>query len=46
MSGVLEQCVRDGIYVSVPIAPYSGAFTPYTVGMTGWVPMVQTVLAF
>ena len=27
-------------------APYSGAFTPYTVGMTGWVPMVQTVLAF
>jgi hypothetical protein len=27
-------------------APYSGAFTPYTAGMTGWVPMVQTVLAF
>jgi hypothetical protein len=27
-------------------APYSGAFTPYTVGMTGWVPMLQTVLAF
>ena len=27
-------------------APYSGAFTPYTNGMTGWVPMVQTVLAF
>ena len=27
-------------------APYSGAFTPYTTGMTGWVPMVQTVLAF
>ena len=26
--------------------PYSGAFTPYTAGMTGWVPMVQTVLAF
>ena len=27
-------------------APYSGAFTPYTAGMNGWVPMVQTVLAF
>jgi len=27
-------------------APYSGAFTPYTAGLTGWVPMVQTVLAF
>jgi hypothetical protein len=26
--------------------PYSGAFTPYTAGMTGWVPMVQTILAF
>ena len=27
-------------------APYSGAFTPYTTGLTGWVPMLQTVLAF
>jgi hypothetical protein len=27
-------------------APYSGAFTPYSAGLTGWVPMVQTVLAF
>jgi hypothetical protein len=27
-------------------APYTGAFTPYTAGMNGWVPMVQTVLAF
>jgi hypothetical protein len=27
-------------------APYSGAFTPYTAGMKGWVPMLQTVLAF
>ena len=26
--------------------PYSGGFTPYTSGMTGWIPMVQTVLAF
>jgi hypothetical protein len=27
-------------------APYSGAFTPYTAGTTGWVPMVQAFLAF
>ena len=27
-------------------APYSGAFSPYTNGMKGWVPMIQTVLAF
>jgi hypothetical protein len=27
-------------------APYSGAFSPYTAGMSGWVPMVQSVLAF
>jgi len=27
-------------------APYSGAFTPYTAGMTGWVPMVQALIAF
>jgi len=27
-------------------APYSGAFTPYSAGMTGWVPMVQALLAF
>jgi hypothetical protein len=27
-------------------APYSGAFTPYTAGMDGWVPMIQTILAF
>ena len=27
-------------------APYSGAFTPYAAGMTGWMPMVQTIVAF
>jgi hypothetical protein len=27
-------------------APYSGAFTPYTSGLTGWVPMIQAILAF
>jgi hypothetical protein len=26
--------------------PYSGTFTPYTAGMTGWVPMIQAILAF
>jgi hypothetical protein len=26
--------------------PYSGGFTPYTAGMTGWVPMIQSVMAF
>jgi hypothetical protein len=32
--------------VRVNHAPYSGAFTPYTAGITGWVPMLQAVLAF
>jgi len=32
--------------IKVREAPYSGAFTPYTSGLNGWVPMVQTVLAF
>jgi hypothetical protein len=27
-------------------APYSGAFTPYTAGLNGWVPMLQAYLAF
>jgi hypothetical protein len=27
-------------------APYGGAFTPYAAGLNGWVPMIQTVLAF
>ncbi len=32
--------------IQVHSAPYSGAFTPYTAGMNGLVPMIQTVLAF
>jgi hypothetical protein len=32
--------------IKVDHAPYSGAFTPYTAGMNGWTPMIQTVLAF
>jgi len=27
-------------------SPYNGAFTPYTSGLNGWVPMVQTIIAF
>ena len=27
-------------------SPYNGAFTPYTAGMNGWAPMLQTILAF
>jgi hypothetical protein len=26
--------------------PYSGTFTPYTAGMTAWVPMLQAIIAF
>jgi hypothetical protein len=41
-----ERLWLTGELFNVDRAPYSGAFTPYTAGMTGWVPMVQTVLAF
>jgi len=41
-----ERLWLNGELFKVKRAPYSGAFTPYTAGMTGWVPMVQTVLAF
>jgi hypothetical protein len=41
-----ERLWLTGELFKIDRAPYSGAFTPYTVGMTGWVPMVQTVLAF
>ena len=35
-----------GELMRVHKAPYGGTFTPYTPGLTGWVPMIQTVLAF
>jgi hypothetical protein len=41
-----ERLWLTGELFQVDRAPYSGAFTPYTAGMTGWVPMIQTVLAF
>jgi hypothetical protein len=41
-----ERLWLTGELMRVHRAPYGGAFTPYTAGMTGWVPMMQTVLAF
>jgi hypothetical protein len=41
-----ERVWVTGELMRVSHAPYSGAFTPYTAGMNGWVPMVQTILAF
>jgi hypothetical protein len=41
-----ERLWLTGELMRVYKAPYSGAFTPYTAGMNGWVPMMQTVLAF
>jgi hypothetical protein len=41
-----ERLWLTGELIRVNKAPYSGAFTPYTAGMTGWVPMLQTILAF
>jgi len=41
-----ERLWVTGELARVHKAPYSGAFTPYTAGMDGWVPMIQTVLAF
>jgi hypothetical protein len=41
-----ERLWMTGELMQVHNAPYSGAFTPYTAGMDGLVPMIQTVLAF
>ncbi len=41
-----ERLWMTGELMRIYKAPYGGAFTPYTAGMNGWVPMVQTVLAF
>jgi hypothetical protein len=41
-----ERLWLTGELMRVQGSPYSGAFTPYTAGMAGWMPMVQTVLAF
>ena len=41
-----ERLWMTGEVMRIFKAPYGGAFTPYTAGMNGWVPMLQTVLAF
>jgi hypothetical protein len=41
-----ERMWLTGELMYVHKAPYSGTFTPYTSGLTGWVPMVQAILAF
>jgi hypothetical protein len=41
-----ERIWVTGELMRIHRAPYGGAFTPYTAGLDGWVPMLQTVLAF
>lgn len=41
-----ERLWMTGELMRISKAPYGGAFTPYTAGMDGWAPMLQTVLAF
>src|SRR5262245_5710746 len=41
-----ERMWVSGELMKVNKAPYSGTFTPYTSGLTGWVPMIQAILAF
>ena len=41
-----ERLWLQGELIRVNRSPYSGAFTPYTAGLNGWMPMVQTILAF
>jgi hypothetical protein len=41
-----ERMWLTGEVMRVHKAPYSGTFTPYTSGLTGWVPMIQAILAF
>jgi len=41
-----ERLWLTGEVVRMVKVPYSGTFTPYTAGLTAWVPMIQAVLAF
>jgi hypothetical protein len=41
-----ERLWLQGEMVRIVNTPYSGTFTPYTAGMTGWFPMIQTIIAF
>ena len=41
-----ERLWMTGEIMRVHKAPHGGAFTPYTVAVNGWLPMLHTVLAF
>jgi hypothetical protein len=41
-----ERLWLAGELMRVNHSPYGAAFTPYTAGMNGWVPMLQSVIAF
>ena len=41
-----ERLWLDAELLRVNKSPYNGTFTPYTPGLTGWVPMLQWYLAF
>jgi len=41
-----ERLWLNGEVMRVNKSPYNGAFTPYTAGMNGWAPMIQTIIAF
>ncbi|HEV7474565.1 MAG TPA: hypothetical protein VGN90_10985 [Pyrinomonadaceae bacterium] len=41
-----ERLWLQGEVMRVSRVPYGGAFTPYNPGLNGWMPMMQTVLAF
>jgi hypothetical protein len=41
-----ERLWLNGEIVRVHRVPYTGAFTPYNAGLNGWMPMLQTILAF
>jgi hypothetical protein len=41
-----ERLWLSGELMNVHKSPYGATFTPYTAGMNGWVPMVQSVIAF
>jgi hypothetical protein len=41
-----ERLWLSGELMRVHKSPYGAGFTPYTAGMNGWVPMLQSVIAF
>jgi hypothetical protein len=41
-----ERLWLSGELMRVNKVPYGGTFTPYTAGLSGWVPMIQSIIAF